>query len=101
MSFASFVLAEEEPVVEEETADTEAPTPVPWGGCQFDDEGLVTIGKKTTICLTISDGANWTDARTYMRLNFQPIADDYSRFAVPNCTLYSSSRMADSVVIVI
>lgn len=43
----------------------------------------VTIGEPTTICLNIADGANWTSSRTYLRLNFQPIADQYSRFHVP------------------
>lgn len=58
-----------------------------WGGCEDPVNGqkLVTVGKKTTICLSISDGTNWTETRNYMRLNFQPLADEYSRFVVPKC----------------
>jgi hypothetical protein len=67
---------------------TGAPTSPEWGGCVDPDdrEALVTVGKKTTICLVLGDGIDWAEPRTYMRLHFQPIADDYSRFHVPNCT---------------
>mmetsp|Transcript_50151 Transcript_50151/g.76277 ORF Transcript_50151/g.76277 Transcript_50151/m.76277 type:complete len:280 (+) Transcript_50151:128-967(+) len=68
---------------------TSPPTPTVnadvWGGC-VDPENrgaLVTIGQKTTVCLVIGDGVDWQKQRTYMRLHFQPIADDYSRFHVP------------------
>jgi hypothetical protein len=85
-------------------AQDEAATPAPqadptaapgpeWGGCVDPDpenkDALVTIGKKTTICLVIADGVDWAaaDERTYMRLHFQPKADDYSRFHVPLCKI--------------
>ena len=63
-------------------------TTVTWGGCEDPVKGArkVTIGDKTTVCLTISDGTDWSEARQYIRLNFQPVADEYSRFVVPNCT---------------
>lgn len=75
---------------------TAAPTAVPWGGCEDPINGKrkVTIGEKTTICLTIADGANWSEARTYMRVNFQPIADQYSRFVVPQCKCLSKRKEA-------
>lgn len=65
---------------------TPAPTSLSWQGCEDPVNGpsLVTIGEKTTICLVISDGPDWSGPRSYMRLNFQPIADTYSRFHVPN-----------------
>ena len=75
---------------------TEAPVEQPnedaWGGCVDPSNrgALVTIGKKTTVCLVIGDGVDWQTQRTYMRLHFQPIADQYSRFLVPNCKPFSS-----------
>ncbi len=72
-------------------AVTEPPTQPPagsgWQGCEDPVNGkkLVTIGEPTTICLNIADGDDWTTARTYIRVNFQPIADQYSRFHVPSC----------------
>ena len=70
------------------SVNAEDGTTVSWGGCEDPVKGAqkVTIGDKTTICLTISDGSNWSESRQYIRLNFQPIADEYSRFVVPNCT---------------
>ena len=58
-----------------------------WGGCVDPETGssTVTIGEKTTICLVVADGVDWQAERTYMRLHFQPIADQYSRFVVPQC----------------
>jgi hypothetical protein len=68
-------------------APSGAPTDLAWQGCEDPVLGkkLVTIGEKTTICLFIGDGTDWSAPRTYMRVNFQPIADEYSRFQVPNC----------------
>jgi len=56
-----------------------------WTGCVDPVKGyeLVTIGKPTTICLVLSNNGNWSTELEYMRLNFQPIADRYSRFHVP------------------
>jgi hypothetical protein len=34
-------------------------------------------------CNDLSSSPDWSTPVTYMRLNFQPIADDYSRFHVP------------------
>lgn len=61
--------------------------PTGWEGCVDPEnrDALVTIGEKTTICLVIADGVDWSFERQYMRLHFQPIADEYSRFHVPNC----------------
>jgi hypothetical protein len=70
---------------------TPAPTTVSWQGCEDPVAGkkLVTIGEKTTICLTIGDGTDWSAPRNYMRVNFQPIADEYSRFHVPSCKYHT------------
>jgi len=44
---------------------------------------LVTIGQPTTICLVLANDEDWSTQMKYMRLNFSPIADTYSRFHVP------------------
>jgi len=56
-----------------------------WQGCNDPVTGyqLVTIGQPTTICVVLANSPNWTEKMQYMRLNFQPIADEYSRFHVP------------------
>lgn len=69
-----------------------AATSVPddgWGGCvdPTDPDAKLELGKKTTICVTLSSSAEWNipppAART-LRLSFQPDADEYSRFHVPS-----------------
>jgi len=78
------------------TADVPASAPPPakpaaasggtsWGGCVSPEKGfeLVTIDARTTICLVLSSGGDWSSETEYMRLNFAPIADTYSRFHVP------------------
>jgi len=56
-----------------------------WAGCVDPVKGyeLVTIGQPTTICLILANNGDWSTEMDYMRINFQPIADDYSRFHVP------------------
>jgi len=56
-----------------------------WTGCVDPMKGYqpVTIGKPTTICLVLANDGDWSTEIEYMRLNFQPIADVYSRFHVP------------------
>lgn len=44
----------------------------------------MTIGQPTTICLVLANDGDWSSKTDYMRLNFQPIADEYSRFHVPD-----------------
>jgi hypothetical protein len=58
-----------------------------WGGCvdPKNPKKTVTIGDPTTICVTLADGTDWDAKRSYMRLNFRPKADEYSRFHVPKC----------------
>jgi hypothetical protein len=67
---------------------TSAPTVAPdvWGGCQYDPNAKVTIGDPTTICFNVADGVDWGEKVSYLRLNFEPAADEYSRFHVPGCT---------------
>ena len=69
-------------------ATTGAPVEEGWGGCTDPSlEEKLELGKKTTICITLSSSAEWNipppSART-LRLSFQPEADDYSRFHVPD-----------------
>lgn len=77
----------EAPAAESSPVATEPPAGSGWQGCEDPVNGkkLVTIGETTTICLNIANSANWTNPVTYMRVNFQPIADQYSRFHVPAC----------------
>ena len=65
----------------EESTETE----ITWSGCVDPDIGYqpVTIGQATTICLVLANNGDWSTEMDYMRLNFQPIADQYSRFHVP------------------
>jgi hypothetical protein len=57
-----------------------------WGGCVDPTNGFrpVTIGEPTTVCLVLSSTPDWATEMSYLRLNFQPIADEYSRFHVPD-----------------
>lgn len=68
------------------TSPTELPSSVGWTGCVDPATGYrpVTIGQPITICFVLANHPNWATEMTYMRLNFQPIADQYSRFHVPN-----------------
>jgi len=56
-----------------------------WTGCVDPVKGyeLVTIGQPTTICLVLANNGDWSIEMDYVRINFQPIADYYSRFHVP------------------
>jgi hypothetical protein len=62
-----------------------------WAGCNDpnspDAPHMVKRGEATTVCLTIGPNGNWgreTPLVKYFRLNFQPQADEYSRFHLPN-----------------
>lgn len=74
------------------TAGAPGPAPISseasgpsWSGCVDPEKGFqpVTIGKPTMICLVLSNNGDWSSETDYMRLNFSPIADVYSRFHVP------------------
>ena len=67
-------------------AASSGPTISGWQGCVDPNGGFrpITIGEPTTVCLVLSNSPDWATPMSYMRLNFQPIADDYSRFHVPN-----------------
>lgn len=59
-----------------------------WGGCvpRGDEDHKVEIGKKTILCLHIGNNENWAGGVNYIRVSFQPEADQYSRLHIPNCT---------------
>ena len=94
--FVSLILSFVTVPVASQEAATEAEAPVSslqqsesgpvWTGCVDPVKGYeaVTIGQPTTICLVLASNGDWSTDMEYMRLNFQPIADDYSRFHVPN-----------------
>lgn len=68
------------------TTTTGAPVAEGWQGCVDPNGGFqpVTIGEPTTVCLVLASSPDWGTEMRYLRLNFQPIADEYSRFHVPN-----------------
>mmetsp|Transcript_21000 Transcript_21000/g.37925 ORF Transcript_21000/g.37925 Transcript_21000/m.37925 type:complete len:366 (-) Transcript_21000:318-1415(-) len=62
-----------------------------WDGCNDPNTPgaphVVKRGDPTTVCLTLGPNGNWgreTPLIKYFRLNFQPEADEYSRFQIPN-----------------
>jgi len=82
---------------------TPTPTIAPWTGCTdpaFPDQ-KITIGEKTLVCLQIGAGVPWNVGIEYIRLSFSPVADQYSRLYIPNCTslsvvpVYSVTRMSN------
>ena len=60
--------------------------PSPWEGCvdYLQPDALVEIGKETVICMVLANDYDWQKPLSYVRLNFRPKADEYSRFHVPN-----------------
>ena len=69
-----------------------APTIMAWGGCvdpnNPGNDAHVQIGSKTTICLMVGNDLDWAGTQTdYIRFTFQPKADEYSRFHVPDSYL--------------
>jgi hypothetical protein len=58
----------------------------PWQGCvdPLLPDAKVEIGKETVICMILGNNFNWQEPLEYLRLNFRPEADSYSRFHVPN-----------------
>lgn len=67
------------------TADASVTSETTWTGCVDPENGYepVTIGQPTTVCLVLANDGDWSSETTYMRLNFKPTADEYSRFHVP------------------
>jgi len=62
----------------------------PWGGCVLEGSNAdmkVKIGQKTIVCLQVANGTDWGAGVGYVRLAFEPIADQYSRLLIPNCEL--------------
>lgn len=61
-----------------------------WSGCvninlPKDQQNLVAIDQQTIVCLSIGNRINWSTGAQYVRVNFSPTADEYSRFHIPNC----------------
>ena len=61
-----------------------------WLGCVNPPGGsgtdLVRVGEPTTICLNLGPNTHWSQGVDYIRYTFQPEADEYSKFHIPNCT---------------
>eukprot|EP00978_Attheya_sp_CCMP212_P015281 scaffold39385_cov46-Attheya_sp.AAC.3 len=62
-----------------------------WDGCNDPNfpggPHVVKRGDPTTVCLTLGPNGDWgreTPLVKYFRLNFQPEADEYSRYQIPN-----------------
>lgn len=68
------------------------PTPSPWRCVNPDapesDDGRIRKGSRTTVCLTVGPGSNWSEVVQYIRYVFRPTADEYSVYRVPNCEKY-------------
>jgi hypothetical protein len=102
---APYNVATVTPVVTASTA-TATPGAAPtsgWSGC--DDPATlgepIKIGKKTTVCVVLANNADWNPGlpgTKYLRLSFQPIADEYSRFTVPSCKSSIKSRKRNIVL---
>ena len=75
------VMAPVDPPVAVPTEDT------PWTGChpRGDPNHRIEIGKKTVLCLHIGNEVNFAGGVNYIRVAFQPEADQYSRMHIPNC----------------
>jgi hypothetical protein len=59
-----------------------------WQGCVDPDKpkNKLRVGKRTRVCFTIANTTDWSAGVSYMRASFEPQADVYSRFHIPNCT---------------
>jgi hypothetical protein len=73
-----------------ESQSTNTTTIGSWSGCVNPNEPntpeVIQIGKPHTICLTLGQGGNWAAGVTYGRYTWRPVADQYSRFHIPDCT---------------
>jgi hypothetical protein len=59
--------------------------PPAWTGCNSVEGALVKIGDPMFLCLHVANGVDWGGGVEYIRLAFNPKADEYSRLHVPNC----------------
>ena len=64
-----------------------------WTGCINQslnkNQNLVRIQQPSRVCLSIANDTNWNSGSTsYIRASFEPKADEYSRFHIPNCTFW-------------
>lgn len=59
-----------------------------WRGC-FDPQlpKKVKIGQPTRVCMQVGNGVNWAAGVNYVRASFEPKADEYSYYHIPNCRL--------------
>jgi hypothetical protein len=62
-----------------------------WNGCidpsKNKQQNLIRIQQPTRVCLSIANDTNWNSGNAaYIRASFEPKADVYSRFHIPNCT---------------
>mmetsp|Transcript_2902 Transcript_2902/g.4244 ORF Transcript_2902/g.4244 Transcript_2902/m.4244 type:complete len:89 (-) Transcript_2902:643-909(-) len=58
-----------------------------WSGCidPGNPGAPVTQGTPTTVCVVLGPDRDWSLGGSYLRYNFKPIADEYSRYSIPNC----------------
>lgn len=59
-----------------------------WQGCVDPEKpkNKIRVAQKTRVCFSISNTTNWSAGVAYTRASFEPQADVYSRFHIPNCT---------------
>ena len=46
---------------------------------------VIKIGQPMFLCLHVANNKDWSSGAKFLRVSFQPKADEYSRFHVPNC----------------
>jgi hypothetical protein len=67
-----------------------------WSGC-VGGNSVVQIGKTTRVCLQIGNTTDWTAGVGFVRASFEPEADQYSRFHIPECTYEETARTKDAI----
>jgi hypothetical protein len=65
-----------------------------WSGCIDPDksksQNLVRIQQPSRVCFSIANDTDWNSGfASYLRASFEPKADVYSRFHIPNCKHFS------------
>jgi hypothetical protein len=77
------------PMIEAQQPTTTTTTA--WSGCinpkLTTKQNWIRSQQPTRVCISIANTTNWSAGAAYTRASFEPLADVYSRFHIPNCTL--------------
>jgi hypothetical protein len=73
-----------------EAQPTTTATTTAWSGCinpkLTTKQNWIRAQQPTRVFLSIANTTNWSAGAAYTRASFEPLADVYSRFHIPNCT---------------